>query len=46
MWNWLPVPPIQMSAFYASGASQPGDRSSTFGTTLAVKGLSVKHIED
>ena len=34
------------AAFYASGASQPGDWSSTIGTTLAVKGLSVKQIED
>ena len=34
------------AAFYASGASKSGDWSSTIGTTLAVKGLSVKQIED
>jgi sugar (pentulose or hexulose) kinase len=34
------------AAFYASGAAEAGDWSTTIGTTLAVKGLSEKRIDD
>ena len=34
------------AAFYASGAGLPGEWSTTIGTTLAIKGISQKKIED
>lgn len=34
------------AAFYASGAAEAGDWSTTIGTTLAVKGLSAQRIDD
>jgi len=34
------------AAFYASGAGLPGEWSTTIGTTLAIKGVSQKKIED
>ena len=34
------------AAFYASGAGGPGEWSSTIGTTLAIKGISQKRIND
>jgi len=34
------------AAFYASGAGLPGEWSTTIGTTLAIKGISQKKVED
>ena len=34
------------AAFYASGAAEPGDWSTTIGTTLAIKGLSEDQLHD
>jgi len=35
-----------VAAFYASGASSPGDWSSTLGTVLAVKGIATERVND
>jgi sugar (pentulose or hexulose) kinase len=34
------------AAFYASGATRPGDVSSTLGTTLVVRSISERHVKD